>query len=303
MKVMEMGSESILSMTGDMILLARVAEAGSISGGSRAAGLERTTVSRRLSRLESRLGASLLNRSNRQVSLTDAGLTYLQYCLRVIEAVEDGAAKLKNYDVIPDRKLKIELAVPDAGRFVRFFAGDYPLSYPDRSVAYKISDKLHAEFDDDCDLAIQLGNCITTGKIVTSFNSIPQSVWISPTYKGFRPLSLRVHDLVDLDCISCTESDEPMKWQFQQGQEKATVEITPRFKVDNLVRCRDVCVEGTGIALLPDYMCLHLAETGALERVMVDWVAMDALLSVVQLDDQFLHRGARAFIKYLRKEG
>ncbi len=298
-----MGTESILSMTGDMVLLARVAEAGSISAGSRAAGLERTTVSRRLSRLENRLGASLLNRSNRQVSLTDEGLTYLQYCLRVIEAVEDGTARLKNYDIIPNRKLKIELAVPDAGRFVRFYAGDYPLSYPGRSVEYKISDKLNADLDDDCDLAIQLGTRTTEGKTVASFGSIPQSVWISPTYNGYRPLNMRVPDLVDLECVSCSESDASMNWEFHQGKEKASVEIAPRFKVASLVRCRDVCVEGTGMAMLPDYMCLHLADMGLLERVLTDWVAADATLSTVQSEDEFSHRSVRAFVEYLRKEG
>lgn len=296
-----MVSDLALSLSGDMVLLARVAEAGSISGASRAVSLERTTVSRRIARLERRLGASLLNRSRREVTLTEAGKLYYQFCLRVISAAEDGITQIRTHGAIPNSKLSVELIVPDAGRFVSRFSDDWPNHNPGATIEYKISNVSTRSIDDGCDLAIQLGVASHEGRTVIRLRSIPQSVWVGPSFNRDSLSDLLVSDLSKLNCVSTTAPGQSLNWLFRRDKELEEVEIRPRFRVDCAEQCRDACMEGTGMALLPDYMCEHMERAGKLRRLMKDWTAPAVDVSAVQREGQYLNRNAQSFIDDMRE--
>src|SRR5215469_7821903 len=95
----------------EMLVFARVAQAGSFTTAAADLGMPKSTVSRKVTDLEARLRARLLNRTTRKVSLTDAGRTYYDYCARIAGEIEDAERAVSNLQEVPRGLLRVTTGV------------------------------------------------------------------------------------------------------------------------------------------------------------------------------------------------
>lgn len=295
-----MRNEQFLSTTGDMVLLVRVAQAGSIAGAGRATGLERTTVSRRISRMEQRLGVDLFDRSKREVRLTDVGKLFYQYCLKIVEAVEDGCAKVSSLDVDDLAPVIVELLVPDPGRFLADVITSPGVQSPGAAVEYKLGTAVGAEIDPDCSLAIRLEPDARDDETTLKLWSLEQSIWVSPECGDVGTAGANLGQIASLPGIYKSDSDEAMRWKFVQRDSVRFLHSGSRIRVNSLEDARDACVAGHGVTVLPDYMCEHLAEQNRLTRVACDWKPAGAMVVAAHKSSDYLPRGARLAVRRLR---
>ena len=294
---------SITSLAGDMVLLAKIAQAGSISQASRLTGFERTTVSRRIARLERYLGTTLLNRSNREVTLTEAGQIYCQYCFQIIEAAEEGVAKLSGERAPSPNAALIELAVPDAARFVASICRNTRRSPQGHAFEYEIKEPARIGLGKHCDVSLRLeAQSAGENTVAIPLRPVPRSFWIGTEYSDVKASDRLIGDLTDLQCIFVNRFDQGPLWQLSKGDVIRNFSFGTRVQVATLEQCRDICVDGNGVSALPDYMCQHLERQGKLERLLPDWSVPPMRLYAVHRKDRFLNRAAREFIDPLRIE-
>src|SRR5580700_4199899 len=91
----------------EMLVFARVVQAGSFTVAAAELGMPKSTVSRKVTELEERLGSRLLQRTTRKLSLTDAGRIYYEYCLRIAGEVEDAERAVSNLQQAPRGLLRV----------------------------------------------------------------------------------------------------------------------------------------------------------------------------------------------------
>src|SRR4051812_22358010 len=94
---------------GDLMVFTKVVETESLTRAGKLLGLPKSTVSRRLSRLEEHLGVQLLHRSTRAVTVTQDGATFFEYCLRSIGVLRDGERALQNQARVPQGVVRIAI--------------------------------------------------------------------------------------------------------------------------------------------------------------------------------------------------
>ncbi len=285
--------------TGDMILFAQVVEAGTITGGSKLMGLERSTVSRRITSLEDRLGVSLLERSTRKLRLTEVGRQYYQHCLRVVEAAEDAEAAAQGFRVAPSGVLNIAASMAEADRFLSNLIADFIESNEQIHVELSLDTTSEALLDQKADLLLHAGKPGDLGTTGTRIGQIREYLWASPRYLKRIPITGSPDSLKQAATISLTQEPESIRWQLRSPRERIDLTVFPRFRVRNLTGCRDSCVSGLGVAKLPEYLCLDYEQRGELVRLYPNWRIGGSALYAVHGRNQYLTRKAKAFIEFM----
>ncbi len=287
--------------TGDMILFAQVVEAGTITGGSKRMGLERSTVSRRITSLEDRLGVSLLERSTRKLRLTEIGRQYYQHCLRVVEAAEDAEAAAQGYRVAPSGVLNVAVSLSEADRFLSEYITEFVEHYDQIHVELNLDAQLDSLATQKADLFLHAGPLNTKGATGLSIGEIRHCLYASPAYLKRLPASGSPESLKQAATISLATEADSVRWHLSAPHERIDLMIFPRFRVRTLAGARDACVSGLGVAKLPEYLCRDAERRGELVRVFSEWrVPGDTLLALYG-ENQYLTRKSKAFIEFLKE--
>lgn len=286
--------------TGDMILFAQVVEAGTITGGSKRIGLERSTVSRRLTSLEDRLGVSLLQRSTRKLRLTEIGRQYYKHCVRVLEAAEDAEAIARHYCIEPNGLLMIGSSLCEADRFLVEVVAEFS----DRYALVQVGLDLGIEVDEAAlqrsDVFLNLGLPHGNGVAGIGLGRVRHSLWASAEFLQRMPIHESPSLLHQAASICLASAAESVRWRLQSATDSVQISVLPRFRMKTLAACRDACVAGLGVAMLPDYLCCEAEQSGDLRRVYSDWTVPGEQLYALQSENRFLTRNAKVFTDFLR---
>ena len=185
-----------------MSVLLAVVEAGSLSAASRRLGMPLTTVSRKISELESHLKTKLLHRSTRQMTLTDTGRSYLDACRRIIEQVEEAEREAKGEYRAPRGDLTVTAPTVLGHLHLLPVILEFLVAYPDIDLRLLLSDNILNLLEDRVDLAIRIGTLPDSSMIATRIGTIRRVVCASPTYLAVRGRPQKPSDLRDHDCIT-----------------------------------------------------------------------------------------------------
>ena len=183
-------------------LLAAV-EAGSLSAASRRLGMPLTTVSRKVSELEAHLRTKLINRTSRQLTLTDAGRSYVAGCKRILEDLEGIERAAAGEYAAPRGDLVITAPIVFGRLHVLPVVAEFLKAYPDIDIRIVLADRVMNLHEDAID-AVRIGALPDSSLIATRVGTIRQIVCGSPDYfaeKGTpkSPGELRYHDCVTFD--------------------------------------------------------------------------------------------------------
>ncbi|WP_420006648.1 LysR substrate-binding domain-containing protein [Arenibacterium sp. LLYu02] len=279
----------------DMILLAEVAENGGFTRAGARIGMPKSTVSQRIAQLEERLGLRLLNRSTRQVSLTEAGQVYLDYCRRVRAEVSAAATAMSNLKGQPDGRLRITCPEITASHFMPGFLQGFATEFPRIAVELIATNRPLDIIRERIDFAFRVGDITGQDLVLRRVSRIRRTLVSSPDYLAHNPAPRTPEDLLSHRCLL---HDAQPEWLFAAGDDRLSIRPTPAAKSDTMGYLLHAAMAGSGVTLLPAYVCEPAIASGRLVKLLPDWEAPPYSMALVFPNQKNLSRPQAAFRSY-----
>lgn len=286
----------------DLLYFAEVVDRGGFAAAGRALGVPKSRLSRRVAELEARLGARLLQRTTRKLSLTAVGEQFHRHCVAMREdaqAAEDAVAQAQTE---PRGIIRVACPVTLAQTSLGPILPQFLARYPQVKVDMRISNRAVDLVEEGFDVALRVRSTLDdSGSLVLKNLGTTQTLLVaSPAQLARQGVPTTTADLARLDTVSMSAADGRTVWQLL-GPDGATYSFQhrPRYVADDLLTLKLAVLSGTGICLLPDYMCSDEIRDQRLVRVLPDWAPRPGIFHAVFPSRRGLIPAVRRFLDFL----
>jgi DNA-binding transcriptional LysR family regulator len=254
-----------------MSVIIAVNETGSFSAASRRLRMPVATVSRMVAELETRLNAQLFQRSSRQMTLTDAGRSYIEACKRIIEQVDDAEREVSGEYRTPKGDLAVTAPWGLGHMHLLPIALEFMQAYPDISLRLVLTDRIVNAADENIDVSIRIGSLPDSNLVATRIGSVRFVLCASPAYLARRGHPSRPADLASHDCIGVDGDAAQKSWKFVKDGSQVTVPIRSRLTVSDSEAAVDAAVAGAGITRVMSYKMEAARRSGRLALLLEEF--------------------------------
>ena len=278
----------------------RVVDAGSLSAAAERSGVAKSAVSRRLAALESRLGARLLNRTTRSLSLTESGSSFYQRALRLISDLEETEAAVSSEHATLQGTLRVaaplSFGLLHLGPAVREFAWIHPalrlhLDFNDRQV-----DLVEEGFD----VAVRIARLRDSSLIARRLTRIREVVCASPEYLERHGRPRTAADLANHVALRYTNvAGAPWQYRAPDGSE-GTVRVRSGIEANNGDFLRDCAIAGLGIIRQPTFILYRAIDEGHLEPLLTEYQWDEINAYALYPSARHLSHRVRVFVEFLQ---
>jgi len=282
----------------DVLTFARVVRAGSFTAAARELGVQKSSVSRRVSALEEHLGARLLQRTTRALRLTDEGRVFYDHCQRALAELQDAEEALGGMGARPRGLLRI--TAPLSFGFLGPIVAAFLQRWPEVEIELVCTDRVVDLVEEGFDVAIRAGKLPDSSLIARRVGSLPRFLVASPSYLRRRRTPRTPADLAAHDCVSFGARRSP--WLLQSEGASIEVAVASRLLVNDYDLLRQTIVAGLGIGLLPEPDCVQPLADGRLKRVLPAWTGVETPIHAVYPSLRHLSSKVKAFIDHLQVE-
>jgi DNA-binding transcriptional LysR family regulator len=280
-----------------------VADLNSFAEAGRRLGLSPAAVSKNIAELEAHVGARLINRTTRRMSLTEEGRIYLEYVARGLDAFSEADQALCPIKTGPSGTLRV--SAPMTVTLTRLSAAipRFLSRYPELTLDLRLDDRRVDLIRDGFDLAIRgSDNLEDSSMIAKKLGSMPHVLCAAPSYfeahgKPATPADLRSHN-----CVRFSLSGHADTWEFSKEGRTERVAIAARYSVTSSLAVRDALREGFGLSLMPYPYVENDLREGRLQSALEDWSTVETVLYAVYPSRQHLAPKIRVFLDFLVEE-
>jgi len=281
-----------------MSLFVAAVEAGSLSAAARRFGIPLATVSRKVSELERHLKTRLLNRSTRQLTLTDTGQAYLAACRRILDDVGEAERTAAGEYSAPTGELVITAPIVFGRLHVLPVVTAFLAAYPEVDIRLTLSDRITQLVDEHIDLAVRIGNLPDSSMIAIRIGSIRHVVCASPAYLAAHGTPLTPGELAAHDCITFEGLASPATWTFASGKSQLASPVRARLSVNTAEAAIDAATAGVGLTRVLSYQVADAVRAGALHAVLREFEPNPWPVSLVHAGQGLLPVKLRAFLDF-----
>jgi DNA-binding transcriptional LysR family regulator len=281
-----------------MFLFVRVAQAGGFSAASRQLGVPKSTLSRKVSDLEERLGARLLQRTTRKLGLTDAGRVYYDQAARIVADAQIAEQAVGRLQTLPRGLLRV--TAPLSFAMLAPIVVEYLRKHRDVQVDLVCSDRTFNLIEDGFDVAIRAGALADSTLVARSLGGLKRVLVASPRYCKERGIPKEPGDLTNHTCLSFAAGTAPNTWVLESADQRTEVRVLPRFSVNDLEIMRAAAVDGIGVAWMPGFMCAEDIRQRRLRHLLPEWRSAETPLHAVYPTARHLSPKVATFIELLR---
>ncbi len=291
-----------MKMLNEMMVFAQVAESGSFSAAARHLGLEPSSVSRSVARLERHLGARLLHRTTRALALTEVGEHVFKECM-AIAATARGIQSLANhFRAKPRGTLRLSAPVAFGQLWLAPRLPGFIEQCPEVDLRVTLIDRPVDLIDDGVDLVIRIADQWPAGLAVRKLLPVRYLLIAAPDYLARHGTPQAPADLLSHRCLYLGQGAFGATWNMARGKDAATITVGSRFTLNNSVAIAGAVEAGAGIRLIPDFSARGGLASGRLVEVLPDWgfgAPYKRDVSVLYLPGPNVPHKTRAFIDYL----
>jgi DNA-binding transcriptional LysR family regulator len=261
-----------------------VASSGGFSAAARHLGVAPSSVVRLIDSLEARIGAKLLNRSTRTVTLTDAGRAYHGSALKILEQMEE-ADIAASRETEPQGRLKVTAPVTFSGIYIAPVVAELRRLYPRLKLELDLSDGLSNIIDESIDVAIRIGvHQEQSGLVARKLLDHDRVICASPDYLDKNGSPQEPDDLSRHNCLLFSYGAAQRAWRLKlKSVADAPVEeiaVKGSLSVNNSAMLRQAALAGHGLAMLPEWLVHKDLASGALRGVLSAYVANPGAMNV-----------------------
>ena len=248
---------------GDLGFFVLLARRGSFVETAREIGITASAVSRRLARLEDRLGVRLMNRTTRRVSLTGEGEMYFRKAARLLGEIDELENSLRSGKEMPSGLLRVNATFGFSREYIAPIVSSFCEAYPEVEVQLVVTDAPMNIVEQGFDLCVRFGNPPTSNLIQRLLQRNRRFLCASPTYlrKFGEPTNL--NDLSHHNCIVLRqEHDIYDVWRFDdRGEDSPSARVNGRLSTNDGEMAREWMLGGKGIMLRSEWdIAQHVAK-------------------------------------------
>lgn len=281
----------------DIVVFARVVEAGSFTAAARLLGMPKTTVSRRIAALEREVGVRLVQRTTRSLNLTDAGRLYYEQSSQALRAIEDANLQLAEARAEPSGTIRISAPVGFAGHFLTRAAFDFLAAHPKTRVELHLTDDTLNLVGNRIDLAFRTGILSDSTLIARKLGATHRILCASPDYLARQGVPAVSADLARHHCVIAGSSTGGAHWVLDGPRGQETVAVSGRFAANEMQAVIGAAIAGYGIAQLPYQAAEAPIRDGRLRRVLGDYTTPAGGLYAVYPSSRHVSPLVRIFIE------
>jgi DNA-binding transcriptional LysR family regulator len=286
-------------LSGVTVLIA-VVEAGTVARAAEALGLSPSGVSRALSRLEQRVGARLLARTTRSLSLTDEGRRFYEQVGPHLAGIEEAAIEASGSTNKVRGRLRVNIDPYFSRVILSGHLAAFLTRYPDISVELIMRDSVGDLVADGFDLAVRFGEPPVGSFVARKLIETRVLTVASPSYIKANGRPRHPRDVEEHDCIDFYDAAHarPYEWEVRRKQEVIPLRVKARLLVSDSGTLVGACEAGAGIAQILELGCRHLLDNGRLVELFPEW--SDERFPLYAIYPSRLHRAAkvRTFIEF-----
>ncbi|MEK9713334.1 MAG: LysR family transcriptional regulator, partial [Thalassolituus sp.] len=253
----------------EMAIFVHVVEAGSFTGAARHLGLPKSTVSRKITQLEERLGVRLIQRTTRSLRLTDTGNAYYNQCARILGEIEEANIAVTRMQSTPTGTLRITAPVLFGSTVLSGLIAEFCDKHPQVTIDMVLSDQKLDLVQEGIDVAFRVGTLEDSSLIGRHLGDVRSILCASPDYLKAHGTPAHPDQLADHHLM--TLSPWP-SWQLCGPAEQTyNHHVKARIQVNDFASIYTLALSGAGIAPLPTLIAAPAIRTGSLQSVLPDW--------------------------------
>jgi DNA-binding transcriptional LysR family regulator len=249
----------------------RVVRNGSFSKAAEELGASRALITRHILDLENRLGVRLMNRTTRQLALTEIGATYFDFCTKMLLELEQAETTVRQLQSKPEGVLRVIAPKSFGGFHFADAVSAFALRHPKIHVVFVLDDEATHTLNfasNDFDVAIRLSPLADdSAAVVRKIGSLEWIVCAAPDYLAQYGTPKRVEDYADANCLLHTRLASDRVWRFGTGKQRINVKVMGNFTSNSVLAIRRAAIAGLGIAQLPTYYISGELKSGKLVRI------------------------------------
>ena len=282
----------------DLHMFLRIVEAGSLRAVAQEFGVQPSAVSRRLAKLEARLGVRLLQRSTAESVPTDAGTRYYEELHPLLEQLDVIEARARGIAESPAGLLRVAAPADFGTRFVAPALGDLSAAHPELRIQLLLASGFSNLVTEGIDVAIRVGHLSDSSLVGVRLGSVARVLVAAPAYLERRGTPRTAADLEAHDFVFYGQVQERARIQFEDGAE---VGMTGRLAVNSAYAVVALVERGHGIHLGPRWAFQDLLESGKVVQLLPDRALRAFPLHALRPEMRFVPAKTRAVIEAMRE--
>lgn len=299
-----MDTNKLMPLLSDMAIFVTVVELGNFSKAANKLGVTPSAVSRQISRLEDALGIKLLQRTTRQLALTESGKLTFDYCKQMVESAEQAVNASRSATSSVSGLLRVAAPKSLANKVLRPIFIEFLQCYPDIQLHLKVTDRILDPIYDGVDFLIHINDSPIESLVNIKIGHVKQVICASPDFVAKHTTPSHPDELKHLACICLGENVADSRWRFSNKNQQMTVQVTGTYSLNHSDMRKDAIEQGFGIGPLPDYIAQQGIENGTLIPLLEDWQMQgnyqgDICLQFVQ--SKYMPNKNRAFIDFMKQ--
>jgi len=281
-----------------MRVFVTVVDLGSQSAAADHLQLSRPVVSRYLAELEDWVGARLMQRTTRKLSLTAAGQETLPRCRQLLELAGDLQAAVQQPDDAPKGALRISVSTSFGQAQLVDAVAAYVRRYPGVKVELQMLDRTVNLVDERIDLAIRTSNELDPNLIARRLSVCRSVVCASPAYLSQHGVPQRVEDLSRHNCLTHAYFGHSL-WHFEVAGQPVAVPVAGNISANEAMTLQKAALAGAGIAMLPSYQTADALRRGELVRLLPEAQPRTLNLNAVYTSRKHMPATLRSMLDFL----
>lgn len=282
----------------DIAVFVRVVERGSFTLAANDLALSRAVVSKYLSRLEDRLGARLLHRTTRRLSLTEAGATLFEASRGALERIEEAEAVVAQFQSKPRGRLRVSAPMSFGILHLGPAMADFARAYPEITLDVRLDDRFVNLVEDGFDVAVRIG-ALTDSSLVARKLAVTRALaCASPAYLAEHGEPETPEDLASHNCLVYSYLADLWRFTAPDGRE-IPVAVKGSLRINNGIVLAEAAVAGHGILVTPSFYVAPLLRSGRLKQILSRYKVTEIGIHAVYPQRGHVPPKVRAFVDFL----
>ena len=297
-ELMEVGLDSLT----DIAVFVQVVDSGSFTAAADRLSISKSVVSKYVTRLENQLGARLLNRTTRRLSLTEVGRVFYERSRKGLADIEDAQSEVSRMQGEPRGTLRLNAPMSFGILHVAPALPEFLKLYPDITVDMNLDDRKVDVIEEGFDISVRISELPDSSLVAKRLGSCRHAIVAAPAYLDRCGRPRTPEELRDHNIISYRYQESALAWHFQPPDSKSiAVTVSGSLMMNNSLALRAALIEGIGIARTPTFVVGKDIREGRLIPILRDYKILEVTIFLVYPQRRHLSPKVRAFVDFMAK--